>query len=190
MRDTLSGYLRRAFAALALFTGLLVLAACGGGSISNSSAPTGLEVGDASNIKLVLSAVPAGGGGGGGGADTVRLHYNRADAAYAGWTLYVYGGADFGGWPGKSPDGEVAGAGKYWDVAATGASFNFILVKDGGSTREPSAWSGKTGTDEQQFWTVADGKSIFKVAGDAANYKVNPAGAAAPDLTTVPAWPR
>ena len=186
MRDTLGAYWRRAFAALALFTGLLLLSACGGGSTSNSSAPTGLEAGDASNIKLVLAAVPAAaGGGGGGGANTVRLHYNRADGVYAGWTLYVYGGADFGGWPGKAPDGDVAGAGKYWDVAATGASFNFIIVKDGGGTREPSAWSGKTGSDEQQFWAVADGKSIFKVAGDPANYKTNPAGAATPDLTTV-----
>jgi pullulanase/glycogen debranching enzyme len=168
-----------------MLLGLLVLSACGGGSSgSGSNSPTGLEVGDSADIKTVLVAVPAAGGGG-GGSNTVRLYYSRADTTYTGWTMYVYGGADFGAWPGKVPDGELAGSGKYWDVATTGASFNFILVKDGGGTREPSNWSGKTGSDEQQFWSVADGKTIYKVAGDATNYKTNPAGAVTPDVTTV-----
>ena len=188
MRDFPAGFWRRALGAVVMWSGLLLLFACGGGGSDSPAAPapTGFEVGDAADIKTVLVAVPAAGGGGGGGSSSkVRLYYNRADASYTGWTMYTYGGADLGNWPGKVPDGEVAGSGKYWDVTATGASFNFILVKDGGSTREPSNWSGKTGGDEQQLWTVADGSTIYKVAGDATNYKTNPAGAAAPDISTV-----
>ncbi len=176
---------RRIAALLALFA-LSLLAACGGGNSTNiSNAPTGLEAGNATDLKTVLAAVPAAGGGGGGGSNTVRLRYNRPDGNYAGWTLYTYGGADLGGWPGKGPDGDEAGAGKYWDVPVTGAAFNFIIVKDGGSTREPSNWSGKTGSDEQQFWDMSGGNSIYKIAGDPTNYPSNPAGASAPNIDTV-----
>jgi pullulanase len=173
---------KRAFAALTVWVGLLLLSSCGGGV---SGSPPTLGVGDATDIKAVLVAVPSGGGGGGGGANTVRLYYNRPDANYTGWTLYTYGGADLGGWPGKAADGLVNGSGEYWDVSVTGPSFNFIIVKDGGGTREPSGWSGKTGSDEQQFWSMADGKTIYKKAGDPTNYKTNPAGATAPDITAV-----
>ncbi len=188
MRESLLVHWRRCVAACAMVLGMLLLASCGGGS--GDAAPSGpprggLEVGDATDIKQVLSAVPVAGGGGAGGPQVVRLHYSRPDANYAGWTVYVYGGADFGSWPGKVPDGDQAGAGKYWDVTVTGPSFNFILVKDGGNTREPSGWSGKTGGDEQQLWNLADGKSIYKLAGDATNYKANPVGAGPPDITSV-----
>jgi len=183
MNDSLVAFWRRVCAALMLF-GLAFLGACGGGTTNISNAPSGLEAANATDVKIVLNAVPAGGGGG-GGANTVRLYYNRPDANYAGWTLYTYAGADLGGWPGKGPDGEVTGSGKYWDIAATGASFNFIIVKDGGSTREPSAWSGKTGSDEQQFWALTGGNTIYKLAGDSTNYTSNPSGAATPDISSV-----
>ena len=182
MWQFLGAFWRQAFTAAAVLFGLMVLSACGGGSTNISNTPTGLEVGDATDIKAVLSAVPAGGGG----AVAVRPYYNRPEASYAGWTLYVYGGADFGGgWPGKAADGEVSGSGKYWAFTAMGAAFNFIIVKDGGGTREPSSWSGKTGSDEQQLWAVADGNTVYKVAGDSTNYKTNPAGATTPDITSV-----
>ena len=185
MRESLANFWCRLGTLLALL-GATLLLGCGGGSSSNfSNAPTGLEAGNATDLKVVLAAVPTGGGASGGGGNTVRLHYNRPDGNYAGWTLYTYGGADLGGWPGKGPDGEVAGAGKYWDVTVTGAAFNFIIVKDGGGTREPSGWTGKTGSDEQQFWSMTGGKTIFKVAGDSTNYPTNPAGAAAPNINTV-----
>ena len=183
MNDSPVAFWRRVCAALMLF-GLFLLGACGGGTTSSSDRPVGVEQANATDVKIVLNAVPSGGGGG-GGANTVRLYYNRPDAIYAGWTLYTYAGADLGGWPGKAPDGEVAGSGKYWDVAATGASFNFIIVKDGGGTREPSAWSGKTGSDEQQFWALTGGNTIYKVAGDSTNYTSNPSGAATPDISSV-----
>ena len=101
--------------------GPALLAACGGGSTNFSNAPSGLEAGNATDLKAVLAAVPAGGGGGGGGSNTVRLYYNRPDGNYAGWTLYTYGGADLGGWPGKGPDGEVAGVRQVLGRPATGA---------------------------------------------------------------------
>jgi pullulanase/glycogen debranching enzyme len=190
MRETFLARLAGSFRHLGAWLVLLcvaALAACGGGNTTNiSNAPNPLAVGDSSDLKVVLSAVPAGGGGGGGGGSTVRLYYNRPDNNYAGWTVYVYNGPGevLGGWPGKGPDGEEAGAGKYWDIAVGGASFNFIIVKDGGGTREPSGWSGAN-NDQQQFWSVADGKTIYKVAGDRTNYTSNPAGAATPDIDTV-----
>ena len=183
MHPHLASLWRRVSAFLAL-AALALLAACGGGTSNSTNNPN--AVGDSSDLKVVLAAVPAagGGGGGGGGSNVVRLYYNRADNAYGGWTLYTYGGADLGGWPGKVPDGEEAGAGKYWDITVTGPSFNFIIVKDGGGEREPSGWSGANG-DQQQFWSMADGNSIYKVAGDRTNYTSNPAGAATPDIETV-----
>jgi pullulanase len=184
MRDSLIGFWRRGGAVLVLL-GLSLLAACGGGNTNISNTPTGLEIGDATDIKQVLNAVPASSGGG-GSASTVRIHYNRPDANYAGWTIYVFNapGEALGGWPGKGPDGEEPNAGKYWDVPVSGPNFNFIIVKDGGGTREPSGWSGANG-DQQQFWTVADGGKIYKLAGDKTNYSSNPAGASTPDIDTV-----
>ena len=176
----------RHFVAGLLLFGLALLAACGGGSTHIGNAPSPLAVGDAADLKTVLAAVPATGGGGGGGGNTVRLYYNRPDASYAGWTVYVFNapGEALGGWPGRGPDGEEPGAGKYWDIPVGSASFNFIIVKDGGGTREPSGWSGAN-NDQQQFWSVADGKTIYKVAGDKTNYSSNPAGATASDIETV-----
>jgi pullulanase len=187
MRDSLGSFWRRALGAAAMTLGLSLLSACGGGSTNTTQAPTGLEAGDASNVALVLNAVPVSGGGGGGGDNTVRLNYHRPDGDYAGWTVYVYNapGEALGSWPGKPPMGDDPAFGKYWDIPVAGASFNFIIVKDGGSTREPSAWSGQTGSDAQQFWSVADGKSIYKLAGDATNFKTNPLGAGPPDITSV-----
>ena len=185
MRNPLPGLWRRFGAALALLA-LTLLAACGGGGSGYNSGGSALAVGDSTDLKVVLNAVPAAGGGGGGGGSTVRIYYNRPDNNYAGWTVYVYNapGEALGGWPGKGPDGEQAGAGKYWDVPVGGASFNFIIVKDGGGTREPSNWSGAN-NDQQQFWAVSGGNTIYKVAGDATNYTSNPAGAATPDIDTV-----
>lgn len=177
----------RRFGAVVALAFAALLAACGGGNTNYSNAPSPLAAGDATDLKVVLNAVPsAGGGGGGGGGSTVRVHYQRPDGDYSGWTMYVYNapGEALGGWPGKAPDGDAPGAGKYWDVPVGGASFNFIIVKDGGGTREPSNWSGAN-SDQQQFWALSGGNTIYKVAGDPTNYTSNPNGAATPDIDTV-----
>jgi len=179
---------RRAAATVLMAGALAVLSACGGGSVDVVGQASPLDICNATDLKAVLAAVPAqaaGGGGSGGSSSGVRIHYNRADANYAGWTLYAYNapGEVLGGWPGKVPTGDDA-FGKYWDVPVTSESFNFIMVKDGGGTREPSGWSGAN-NDQQQFWRVADGASIWKLAGDKTNYTSNPQGASVPDITTV-----
>jgi pullulanase len=184
MYETTTSLWRRLLGAL-MACATLLLAACGGGSSSNGADP--LAQANASNISTILSAVPSEtGGGGGGGSKTVRLHYNRAGGDYAGWTVYVYNGPGevLGSWPGKGPDGTDS-YGPYWDITAGGDSFNFIIVKDGGGTREPSNWSGRTGSDEQQFWALSGGNSIWKREGDATNYTTNPIGAPTPDIDTV-----
>ncbi len=187
MRDSLGSFWKRGLAAAAMALGLSLLSACGGGSSNTTQAPTGLEAGDATDVRTVLNAVPVTDGGGGGGGNTVRLSYHRPDGDYAGWTVYVYNapGEALGSWPGKPPAGDVPNFGKYWDIPVGGAGFNFIIVKDGGGTREPSAWSGQTGSDAQQFWSIADGNAIYKIAGDSTNFKTNPLGAATPDITSV-----
>lgn len=128
--------------------------------------------------KKSVAAVPAG---------TLRIHYQRTDA-YTGWSLYTYSPEVMGGWPGKAFDAAgVTGSdafGVYWDApVAAATTVNFIIHK-GGNPREPSSWSGKTGTDEQQFWTMANGNEIWKVSGDSANYTVNP-DTIVPDVSTV-----
>jgi pullulanase len=186
MPSTLRAVWRSVTAMLAMAM-LMLVAACGGGEGANPEKAR-LEVADSNDLKVVLSAVPvvSGGGGGGGAGNTVRLFYNRADGNYTGWTVYVYNapGDALGPWPGKAPDGEIAGSGKYWDIPVGGPSFNFIIVKDGGGTREPSSWSGAN-DDRQQFWELSGGKTIYKVSGDATNYTSNPATATTPDIETV-----
>ena len=77
MPESFASTWRRLSALLALLA-LSLMAACGGGNTNISNAPTGLEAGNATDLKTVLAAVPAagGGGGGGGGSNTVRLRYN------------------------------------------------------------------------------------------------------------------
>ncbi len=184
MRSSLLACWRRLTAGLVMSFGVAMLAACGGGSTNLGPRDTSLDAGNAADIKAVIVPVPAGGGSGGGG-NTVRINYKRPGGDYTGWTMYVYNapGEAFGGWPGRAPTAN--GTSVYWEVPVGGESFNFIIVKDGGGTREPSSWSGKTGSDEQQFWRVADGKEVWKVQGDPTNYTSDPAGAAVPDLTAV-----
>jgi hypothetical protein len=133
-----------------------LLSACGSGGGDTPPPPvTGLEVCDSGDFQTVLNAVPPPAtspvtGGSGAGSGKVRIHYHRPDAAYGGWQTYVYNagspGESLGGWPGADPSGSDT-FGAYWDVPVTSAAFNFIVHK-GNSTREPSGWSGKSGTDE------------------------------------------
>jgi pullulanase len=194
----MSRSIRSVGAVLALALAVL-LSACGGGmspeaptvttSDTNVRAlaakrPASADLCNATSHQTILAVVPAVGGGG-PGANTVRIHYNRPDAIYAGWTVYVYNapGEALGGWPGGAPSGTDS-FGVYWDVPTTTAEFNFIIVKDGGGTREPSNWSGNTG-DQQQLWRVADGKEVWKRSGDATHYKSDPLNVSVPDITSV-----
>jgi len=177
----------RALAALIIASSMAVIAACGGGDSSLDQATAQAAKVSASGANevcnaaasTVLFAVPTPPTQ----PSTVRIHYHRDDGNYAGWTTYVYNapGEALGGWPGKAPTGSDA-FGVYWDIPVSSQEFNFIIVKDGGGTREPSNWSGNTG-DQQQFWRLADGKEIWKLSGDATNYANNPL--LTPDISSV-----
>jgi pullulanase len=187
MQDGLVLSFRRGLAALLMLVFAGLMSACGSDDATDASsaAPAGAEICDA-DYATVLDAVPASPPpGGDAGSNTVRIHYNRSDGNYAGWTTYVYNapGEALGGWPGKAPTGTDA-YGVYWDIPVTSAEFNFIIVKDGGSTREPSNWS-QANNDQQQYWKVADGKEIWKLSGDATQYTSNPLTAVTPDITSV-----
>jgi pullulanase/glycogen debranching enzyme len=189
--------LARRWLLAALLPLLAALTGCGGGGGGSAAPPTAgpLDVCNATSHQTILAAVPSAGGGAGGatgGASTVRIHYNRVDSSYAGWTVYTYNadpskpnGESMGAWPGRAPSGSDS-FGPYWDVPVANAQFNFIMVKwDGaGGPREPSNWSGAN-ADQQQFWKVADGNAIWKLSGDATNYKTNPLAAGTPDIETV-----
>jgi pullulanase/glycogen debranching enzyme len=177
--------------ALVALSSLAVVVACGGGGGGGGTQPQtngDLAFCDGSDFQQVLSKVPAAPAEGGStttsGSTTVRIHYHRDDGAYSGWQTYVYNapGEALGGWPGANPTGSDT-YGAYWDVPVTTASFNFI-IHNGDSNREPSGWASATG-DQQQFWSVADGKEVWKIAGDKTNYTSNPLTGGTPDITTV-----
>ncbi len=182
-----AGWLQRLLAALFGLTLALLLGACGGGSsATDSAAEAALAACNASDYQTVIAAVPSATNTGGGGSTsgTVRIHYHRDDGSYSGWQTYVYNapGEALGGWPGGNPTGSDA-YGVYWDVPVTTTAFNFI-IHNGDSNREPSGWASANG-DQQQFWSVADGTAIYKLAGDKTNYRSNPLTAATPDITTL-----
>jgi pullulanase/glycogen debranching enzyme len=179
-------------AAMIALAGLAVslLAACGGGetdlgaraekyALGVAKSPS-VDVCDTTAFQTVLYPVPQPPSG---GPTMVRIHYNREDANYTGWTTYVYNAPAeaLGGWPGKPPTGTDA-YGVYWDIPVSTPEFNFIIVKNGGSEREPSDWAGNTG-DQQQYWKVADGKEFWKRSGIATNFKTSPL--ATPDISSV-----
>ena len=192
MRHPILGSWVRTISAAALLAFLALLSGCGSSSGDTPPPPvTGLEACDAADFQTVLNAVPAPAvspGAGAAGSGKVRIHYHRPDAIFTGWKTYTYNAGtpseSLGPWEGSNPTGSDS-FGVYWDVPVTSASFNFIIHKNSGATREPSNWSGKTGTDEQQFWVVADGAEIWKLQGDSTNYKSNPLTAATPDITAV-----
>ena len=181
----------RGCAAAALLAFAALLSAC---SSSNNSTPpaSGQDACDSADFQTVLNAVPAPAAAvvapAAAGSGKVRIHYHRPDGTYTGWNTYAYNagtpGESLGGWHGSAPTGSDS-FGAYWDVPVTSVSFNFIINNDPGTLREPSNWSGKTGTDQQQFWVVADGAEIWKIQDDATNYKSNPLTAATPDITSV-----
>ena len=80
MRSALLASWRRFAVLVMMAMGLSLLAACGGGSTQLDPPDTSLDAGNASDIKAVLSAVPASGGGGGG--DPVRITYIRPAGDY------------------------------------------------------------------------------------------------------------
>lgn len=187
----------RGLLALASFA---LLAACGSSDSPTVVTPTPVDPmamcnettdlnGDINNFQNIVSAVPKAAAVNGVAkaaaipAGTVRFHYNRTDKTYTGWQIYTYN-PEVKGWPGIDPTGTDE-FGVYWDVAVgSSASVNFIIHK-GDSTREPSNWSGKTGTDQQQYWKVADGAEVWKLEGDATNYTVNPKASGPKDITTL-----
>lgn len=197
------GRLAQLLSLLAITTGFIV--GCGGGGTSGVSVTSlpSADCADGTHIlqapaanssnnaalaaatvlpvagKKTISAVPAG---------TLRIHYKRTAGDYTGWGLYTYSPEVMGGWPGALYNAAgLTGSdsfGPYWDVpVAAATTINFIINLNGGATREPSNWSGHN-SDEQQFWTMADGNEIWKLQGDATNYTSNPSGAL-PDVTKV-----
>ncbi|WP_269533787.1 alpha-1,6-glucosidase domain-containing protein [Chitinimonas sp. BJYL2] len=172
----------------------VLLNACGGGGGDNASTqppvttnpPVATDIADcdASDFQRVLFAVPVATAAAVAVPDgMVRLHYRRGDGQYGNWKTYAWNapGEALGGWPGIAPTGNDD-FGAYWDIPVSSPEFNFILHD--GTTREPSAWSQATG-DQQQFWKVADGKEIWKLAGDKTQYASNPLLATGPNLSTV-----
>ncbi|QDQ28023.1 pullulanase-type alpha-1,6-glucosidase [Chitinimonas arctica] len=166
-----------------------LLCACDGTSETNPPTPSPnaaaeLAACDSSEVRQVLSAVPAAPSVP-IGKSTVRIHYHRNDGRYEGWRVYAYNapGDGLGAWPGGVSSGSD-GYGPYWDVPVAAAAFNFILHGSDGS-REPSAWPGKSGTDEQQHWSLSAGTEIWKLAGDATQYRSNPLHRAPLDIHTL-----
>lgn len=164
-----------------LMTGAL-LAACGGGESGPPSPTAACDAGFQTILKSVAAATPAAVTGkktvSAVPEGTLRIHYKRTEADYAGWNLYTYNPEVMGGWPGAAHNAAgVTGTddfGVYWDVpVGTAASINFIINFEGGGTREPSNWSGAN-ADQQQYWEMSGGNEIWKLQGDATHYTADP----------------
>lgn len=159
-------------------TTMLMVAACGGGNSPSSNGNNGgggdpVVTSDpdcndpavtTSSLKKI-SAVPA---------NTLRIHYKRPDGKYTGWQVHSWNIDKDTSWPGIDPTGNDS-YGVYYDLPVSKATGNInFIIHNGDATREPSNNPAKTGTDEQQVYDVANGKEIWKLAGDANHYNADP----------------
>ena len=172
---------------LVVVAAALLLVACGGGGGGSAPAPVAppavdarLAWGDA-GFQTVLNAVPASAGGGGGGgsaATSLTIHYQRLNNDYSGWTLHTWDAAVETTWTaGRTPSGtDSFGAIFTVPLAAGSGSVGYLFHQ--GDTKDHG------GADQR--WTLAPGANeIWRIEGDNTTYTRNPAGATAPDITTL-----
>ncbi len=183
-----------------------LLAACGGGgggttadalaqaaderaeALSASRPASNLDVCNAENASTILAAVPAPEPPAPSGP--VKVHYQRADAAYADFGLHVWQVnaanayvADYPNvsWGSPLPPAGSDAYGIYWLIdpavfRSDATGFGFIVHK-------PGADGDPVGLD--RLWKFADGGELWLKSGDATVYRSNPDALASLDLNTL-----
>ncbi len=166
----------------------LVLVACGGDDGGGGAPPVtpptvdpNLADGNSTNLRLVLNAVPpavAPSAPAGGGTTSLRVHYKRTDANYAGWQMYTWGSASSPTWPdGWDPDGTDA-FGVYFDARLTASTGSVGYIFHNGNTKDD-------GGADQGYTLQPGANEIWRIQDDLTVYTSNPDGATAPDINTV-----
>lgn len=154
-----------------LLVAAVLAAACG----SKGKGPD-LSACDAASFQTILTAVPPPVGGG-PGETTLRIHYHRPDADYAGWVLHAWEAAIDPGWSTGYPPSGSDTFGVFWDVplAASSGRVGYIFHK--GETKD---------LPDDQFYPLHSGANeIWRIAADPTTYYSNPLTAGPLDLTTV-----
>ncbi|MFN7723561.1 MAG: alpha-1,6-glucosidase domain-containing protein [Rubrivivax sp.] len=188
--STLLRWARRASLALGA---AVLLTACGGGGGGGGDTPAptppvvvdpSLAQGNATALATTLSAVPtdADGGGSSGNTDVVAtsltVHYQRADGDYTGWQLHTWGAGTDPGWNVGHNPVRIDSFGAVYTVPLASTSGNVGYLFHKGETKDHG------GTD-QSYTLKAGANEIWRKEGDNVTYNANPAGATAPDITTV-----
>ncbi|MCK7500398.1 MAG: hypothetical protein MZW92_66525 [Comamonadaceae bacterium] len=151
-----------------------------------SNAPTGLQVGDATDLKTVLAAVPLGGGGGGGAATPCGCTTTDPTATTPAGrcTPMNAPGEALGGWPGRARDGDAAGVRQVLGRAgrrlprSTSSSSRTAAARaspPAGAARPPATSSSSGTLAERQ-------RRSTRSPATPTNYARNPLGAPTPDI--------
>jgi pullulanase len=168
----------------------VMLQACGGGGgspapetappVQPPAADARLEYGNAAAFATVLSAAPVASapGGGGGAATTLTLHYKRPAGDYTGWTVHTFNAAVETSWTTglATTTQDAFGAVVNVPLKANSGSVGYIFHK--GDEKDH-------GGADQAHVLKPGANEIWRIQGDNTTYTSNPAGAAAPDVTTV-----
>ncbi len=175
------GWLRRARQWAAWAATAALVAACGG-SGGPAEVDASLAAADSSDAQAVLIAVPAASRAGSQvtpQATTLKVHYHRANADYAGWQIHTWGAAKDPGWnKGWNASGTDA-FGNVYDVplAAESGTVGYLFHK--------GDWKDHGGADQSYTLLAGQANEIWRIEGDPATYLKNPFDSGPPDITTV-----
>ena len=164
----------------------LALVACGGDGGTGTPPvvpPTvdpNLADGNSTNLRMVLNAVPpsVAPSSPGSTATTLKIHYRRINADYAGVMIHTFGAANAPVWnQGFDPDGTDS-FGVFFNVQLNQSSGVVGYIFHIGDTKDDN------GVD--QAYTLQPGANeIWRVQDDLTTYTSNPVGAAPIDINTV-----
>jgi pullulanase len=175
----------------ALTLGLMgTLAGCGGGAEPPSAAPLaganaaaasaeGVELlagvpgaAQASRARIAAVATP------GAPATSLRVHYRRANADYAGWQIHTWNAAQSPNW---NAGWNAAGSddfGVYYDVPLASGTGNVGFLFHLDNTKD-------NGGADQSYALQSGANEIWRLEGDSTNYTSNPLLLPVPDIKTV-----
>ena len=175
--------LRHVFAGAATALALVACGGDGGGGTPPVVPPTvdpNLADGNSTNLRMVLNAVPPSVAPSSPGttATTLKIHYRRTNADYAGVMIHTFGAANAPVWnQGFDPDGSDS-FGVFFNVQLNQSSGVVGYIFHIGDTKDDN------GAD--QAYTLQPGANeIWRVQDDLTTYTSNPVGAAPIDITTV-----
>ncbi len=175
---------------MALAAGCIV-SACGGGD--GAARDDSLEAANSTTSTTVLQAVPApataaaqaavAAPGGkakvaSAAATSLKVHYHRIAADYAGWQIHTWNAAQSPNWNAGWNASGTDDFGAIYDVPLAASSGTVGYLFHNGDTKDDN------GVD-QSYDLVTGANEIWRVEGDLTTYTSNPLTAPAPDIATL-----